>query len=60
MVVGAEYHRFTNDVWTGAGTATPLDPFTGATVSHGVAVTYQDNITRHYYQSGLYLQDEMQ
>lgn len=60
VVVGAEYHRFTNDVWTGAGTASPLDPFTGATASHGVAVTYQDNTTRHYYQSGLYLQDEMQ
>lgn len=60
VVVGAEYHRFTNDVWTGAGTASPLDPFTGTTASHGVAVTYQDNTTRHYYQSGLYLQDEMQ
>lgn len=60
VVIGAEYHQYKNDVWSGYGSASPLDPFTGDTATHGVAVTYQDNTTRRYYQSGIYLQDELE
>ncbi|WP_431022677.1 TonB-dependent siderophore receptor [Erwinia rhapontici] len=60
LVVGAEYHQYKNDVWSGYGSASPLNPFTGATASHGVTVTSQDNTTRRYYQSGVYLQDELE
>ncbi|MFK8257660.1 TonB-dependent siderophore receptor [Erwinia sp. AnSW2-5] len=60
VVVGAEYHQYKNDVWSGYGSASPLNPFTGVTASHAVDVTYQDNTTRRYYQSGIYLQDELE
>ncbi|MCV5961400.1 TonB-dependent siderophore receptor, partial [Escherichia coli] len=26
LILGAEYHRFRNDLWTGAGGAAPLNP----------------------------------
>lgn len=59
LIVGGEYHRFRNDLWTGAGSASPLDPFSGYTAQSGHTVTYSDNNNRRYYQTGLYLQDEM-
>jgi TonB-dependent siderophore receptor len=59
VVLGAEYHRFRNDLWTGAGTASPLDPWTYYTPQTGHTVTYSDNNNRRYYQAGMYLQDEM-
>ncbi|HGY5640343.1 TPA: TonB-dependent siderophore receptor, partial [Raoultella ornithinolytica] len=59
LILGGEYHRFRNDLWTGAGSASPLDPFSGYTAQTGHTVTYSDNNNRRYYQTGLYLQDEM-
>lgn len=59
LILGAEYHRFRNDLWTGAGNAAPLNPFTGYTPQTGHTITYSDNNNRRYYQTGFYLQDEM-
>lgn len=59
LIVGAEYHRFRNDLWTGAGDASALNPFSGYTAQSGHTVTYSDDNNRRYYQTGLYLQDEM-
>lgn len=59
LILGAEYHRFRNDLWTGAGGAAPLNPFSGYTAQTGHTVTYSDDNNRRYYQTGLYLQDEM-
>jgi iron complex outermembrane receptor protein len=36
-----------------------LNPFTGYTAQTGHTVTYSDDNNRRYYQTGLYLQDEM-
>lgn len=59
LILGAEDHRFRNDLWTGAGGAAPLNPFSGYTAQTGHTVTYSDDNNRRYYQTGLYLQDEM-
>lgn len=59
LVLGGEYHRFRNDIWTGAGSAAPLDPWTYYTPQSGHTVTYSDDNNRRYYQAGVYLQDEM-
>ena len=59
LTLGGEYHRYRNDLWTGAGSASPLDPYTGYTAQHGHVVTYSDDNNRRYYQTGVYLQDEM-
>lgn len=37
----------------------PLNPFSGYTAQTGHTVTYSDDNNRRYYQTGLYLQDEM-
>ncbi len=58
LILGAEYHRFRNDLWTGAGGGA-LNPFSGYTAQTGHTVTYSDDNNRRYYQTGLYLQDEM-
>ena len=60
VVVGAEYHQYNNDVWSGAGTASPLDPFTGATASHGVRSIIRTTRRAATISAALYLQDEMQ
>ncbi len=36
-----------------------LNPFSGYTAQTGHTVTYSDDNNRRYYQTGLYLQDEM-
>lgn len=59
VVLGGEYHRFRNDLWTGAGGASPLNPWTYYTPQTGHTVTYSDDNNRRYYQAGVYLQDEM-
>ncbi|WP_026111820.1 TonB-dependent siderophore receptor [Winslowiella toletana] len=59
VVLGAEYHQYKNDMWDGQATASNLNPFTG--VSGGTALNFYENddITRRYHQTGLYLQDQM-
>lgn len=59
LTFGGEYHRFRNDLWTGAGSAAALNPYTGYTAQTGHLVTYRDDNNRRYYQTGAYLQDEM-
>ncbi|MCS2159431.1 TonB-dependent siderophore receptor [Scandinavium sp. H11S7] len=59
VVLGGEYHRFRNDLWSRAGGASPLDPWSGYTAQNGHTLTYSDDNNRRYYQAGLYLQDEM-
>lgn len=59
VVLGGEYHRFRNDLWTGAGDAAALNPYTGYTPQTGHTITYSDYNNRRYYQTGAYLQDEM-
>ncbi|TDN60027.1 TonB-dependent siderophore receptor [Scandinavium goeteborgense] len=59
VVLGGEYHRFRNDLWSRAGGASPLDPWSGYTAQNGHTLTYSDYNNRRYYQAGLYLQDEM-
>ncbi|SNY77476.1 TonB-dependent siderophore receptor [Enterobacter sp. CC120223-11] len=59
LILGGEYHRFRNDIWTGAGSASPLNPWTYYTPQTGHTVTYSDDNNRRYYQAGVYLQDEM-
>jgi len=59
VVLGGEYHRFRNDLWSRAGGASPLDPWSGYTAQDGHTLTYSDYNNRRYYQAGLYLQDEM-
>lgn len=60
VTLGAEYHRFRNDILTLAGTASPLNPFTGETEQTGHEVNYEDENNRRYYQSGIYLQDDLE
>ncbi|WNN46119.1 MULTISPECIES: TonB-dependent siderophore receptor [Winslowiella] len=59
VVLGAEYHQYKNDLWDGGATASNLNPFTG--VSGGTALNFytDDDLTRRYHQTGLYLQDLM-
>ncbi|AVR06059.1 TonB-dependent siderophore receptor [Pluralibacter gergoviae] len=59
VTVGGEYHRLRNDLWSGWGSASPLDPWSGYTASRGHTVTGSDDNNRRYYQTGAYLQDEM-
>jgi len=59
LILGGEYHRYRNDLWTGAGSAAALNPFNGYTPQTGHVVTYNDDNNRRYYQAGVYLQDEM-
>jgi iron complex outermembrane receptor protein len=59
VVLGGEYHRFRNDLWSRAGGASPLDPWSGYTAQNGHTLTYSDYNNRRYYQAGVYLQDEM-
>ncbi|EJJ0662329.1 TonB-dependent siderophore receptor [Cronobacter sakazakii] len=58
-VLGAEYHRFRNDIQGAYGSAAPYNPFTGYTPQTGHVVTSINDYNRRYYQSGVYLQDEM-
>lgn len=60
VILGAEYHRFRNDILGEYGTAAPLNPFTGYTAQTGHVVTSSDDFNRRYYQAGVYLQDELE
>lgn len=58
MVLGAEYHQFTNDLRDAAGAANPLNARSGEAI--GPRYNYDfSRSQRRYYQTGLYLQDEM-
>lgn len=59
VILGAEYHRFRNDILGEYGDAAPFNPFTGATAQTGHTVTSSDDFNRRYYHAGVYLQDEL-
>ncbi|MCZ4058638.1 TonB-dependent siderophore receptor [Pantoea sp. LMR881] len=56
--IGAEYHRYKNDISNAGGAANQLNALTGEQV--GIMPTYSwSEKTRRYYQTGFYLQDEI-
>ncbi|ORM64665.1 TonB-dependent siderophore receptor [Pantoea rodasii] len=59
VVLGAEYHRYKDDLSDAGGYANSLNPWTGEAVGNMPDYTWTQE-TRRYYQTGLYLQDEMQ
>lgn len=58
VTLGAEYHRYKNDISKAVGNASQLNAVTGEQVGDMPVYSWNDN-TRRYYQTGLYLQDEM-
>ncbi len=67
VVLGGEYHEYTNDLWDDSAYATQLNPFNGVGGGPQLYTDYaltqpgtsRVNAKRRYYQSGVYLQDEM-
>lgn len=59
VILGAEYHRYKNDLSKASGYASSLNPWTGEAVGAMPDYSWADS-TRRYYQTGLYLQDELQ
>ncbi|WP_312215401.1 TonB-dependent siderophore receptor [Pantoea vagans] len=58
VTVGAEYHRYKNEISEAGGSANQLNALTGEQVGEMPSQSWAEN-TRRYYQTGLYLQDEM-
>lgn len=58
VTLGAEYHRYKNDISKAVGNASQLNAVTSEQVGDMPVYSWNDN-TRRYYQTGLYLQDEM-
>ena len=59
VILGAEYHRYKNELSKAGGYASSLNPWTGEAVGNMPDYSWSEE-TRRYYQTGLYLQDEMQ
>lgn len=59
VILGAEYHRYKNDLSNAGGYASSLNPWTGEAVGTMPDYSWTES-TRRYYQTGLYLQDELQ
>jgi len=60
LTLGAEYHRFRNQLSkaTGGLSAPPLNALTGETLGAVPDYTWS-NASRRYYQTGIYLQDQL-
>ncbi|MBE5252650.1 TonB-dependent siderophore receptor [Mixta mediterraneensis] len=58
VVLGAEYHQYKNDLSNASGYASQLNALTGKAVGVNSDYTFY-NSQRRYYQTGVYLQDEM-
>lgn len=58
VVLGAEYHQYKNDLHDASGNASQLNARTGASVGANDVYTFERS-QRYYYQTGVYLQDEM-
>ncbi|UVC30878.1 TonB-dependent siderophore receptor [Pantoea sp. SOD02] len=59
VTLGAEYHRYKNDITEASGAASALNAWNGEEV--GIMPDFDwTSQTRRYYQTGLYLQDELQ
>nr|WP_082672357.1 TonB-dependent siderophore receptor [Type-D symbiont of Plautia stali] len=59
VILGAEYHRYKNDLSNASGYASSLNPWTGEAVGTMPDYSWTES-TRRYYQTGIYLQDELQ
>jgi len=58
VVLGAEYHQYKNDLSDASGSASQLNAVTGEAVGSNPAYNFERS-QRYYYQTGIYLQDEM-
>lgn len=58
VVLGAEYHQYKNTLSDASGYANQLNALTGEAVGPAVSNPFSDS-QRRYYQTGVYLQDEM-
>ncbi|EMH4164550.1 TonB-dependent siderophore receptor [Pluralibacter gergoviae] len=58
VVLGAEYHQYKNDLKDASGLASDLNAVTGEAVGANPPYTFLSS-QRYYYQTGVYLQDEM-
>jgi len=58
IVLGAEYHQYKNDLHDASGYGSQLDAATGQSIGVRPDYTFIHS-QRQYYQSGIYLQDEM-
>lgn len=58
VVLGAEYHQYKNDLKDARGSASQLNTITGEAVGTNPAYNFLHS-QRYYYQTGVYLQDEM-
>ncbi|MCE0490676.1 TonB-dependent siderophore receptor [Pantoea sp. Mb-10] len=59
LVIGAEYHRYKNELSNASGYANQLNPWTGEAVGAMPDFSWTAS-TRRYAQTGLYLQDALQ
>lgn len=59
VVLGAEYHQYKNDLLDASGYANQLNARTGQAVGSRYAYDFYGS-QRRYYQTGVYLQDEME
>ncbi len=58
VALGAEYHQYKNDIMQRSGSASTLNVSTGA--SDSILTGYaESNSARRYYQTGVYLQDQI-
>lgn len=58
VVLGAEYHQYKNDLYDASGAGKQLNALTGQSIGIRPDYTFAHS-QRRYYQTGLYLQDEM-
>lgn len=58
VVLGAEYHQYKNELSDTSGYANQLNALTGEAVGPAISHPFTDS-QRRYYQTGVYLQDEM-
>lgn len=59
VVPGAEYHQYKNDLSDASGYASQLNALNGESLDARQSYNFYDS-QRRYYQTGVYLQDEMQ
>lgn len=58
VILGGEYHQYKNDLSDASGYANQLNALTGEAVGPSISHPFFDS-QRRYYQTGVYLQDEM-
>lgn len=59
VMLGLDYQRFRNNLWDERAQATDLNPYTGAAQQPVLSNLARTDSRRHYEQTGVYLQDEI-